>query len=79
MTGVDAQYRRIPDALGAAGVSQDFGETDLGGFTAPYQQAFSLTASSSEKNSFLAAYAGPAGWQSIRRGNRAPMPQRTSR
>jgi len=34
MTGVEAQYRRIPDALGAAGVSQDFGETDLGGFTA---------------------------------------------
>jgi opacity protein-like surface antigen len=34
MTGVEAQYRRVPNALGAAGVSQDFGETDLGGFTA---------------------------------------------
>ncbi len=31
---VDAQYRRVPNALGAAGVSKDFNETDLGGFTA---------------------------------------------
>jgi hypothetical protein len=30
----DAQYRRIPNALGAGGVSKDFKETDLGGFTA---------------------------------------------
>lgn len=30
----EAQYRRVPNALGAGGVSQDFGETDLGGFTA---------------------------------------------
>ena len=30
----EAQYRRVPDALGAGGVSKDFGETDLGGVTA---------------------------------------------
>lgn len=30
----EAQYRRVPNAIGAGGVSQDFGETDLGGFTA---------------------------------------------
>ena len=30
----EAQYRRVANALGAGGVSKDFGETDLGGFTA---------------------------------------------
>ena len=30
----EAQYRRVPNALGAGGVSRDFGDTDLGGFTA---------------------------------------------
>ncbi len=30
----EAQYRRVPDALGAGGVSKDFGESDLGGITA---------------------------------------------
>jgi hypothetical protein len=30
----EAQYRRIPNALGAGGVSKDFGESDLGGVTA---------------------------------------------
>ena len=30
----EAQYRRVPDALGAGGVSKDFHETDLGGVTA---------------------------------------------
>jgi hypothetical protein len=30
----EAQYRRVPNALGAGGVSKDFNETDLGGFTA---------------------------------------------
>lgn len=30
----EAQYRRVPKALGAGGVSKDFNETDLGGFTA---------------------------------------------
>ena len=29
-----SQYRRVPNALGAGGVSKDFGESDLGGFTA---------------------------------------------
>jgi hypothetical protein len=29
----DAQYRRVPNALGTGGVSKDFKETDLGGFT----------------------------------------------
>lgn len=32
--GFEAQYRGVPDALGTAGASQAFGETDLGGFTA---------------------------------------------
>jgi hypothetical protein len=30
----EVQYRRVPKALGAGGVSKDFGETDLGGVTA---------------------------------------------
>jgi hypothetical protein len=30
----EAQYRRVPKALGAGGASKDFNETDLGGFTA---------------------------------------------
>ena len=30
----EAQYRRVPNALGAGGVAKDFGETDLGGLTA---------------------------------------------
>ena len=30
----EAQYRRVPNALGAGGVSKDFNETDLGGVTA---------------------------------------------
>jgi hypothetical protein len=30
----EAQYRRVPNALGAGGVSKDFGESDLGGVTA---------------------------------------------
>ena len=29
--GVEAQYRGVPDALGDGGVSEDFGETNLGG------------------------------------------------
>ena len=32
--GFEAQYRGVPDAIGTAGASQAFGETDLGGFTA---------------------------------------------
>jgi opacity protein-like surface antigen len=30
--GAEVQYRLVPDALGEGGASQDFGETDLGGF-----------------------------------------------
>ena len=30
----EAQYRRVPNALGGGGVSKDFGDTDLGGVTA---------------------------------------------
>ena len=30
----EAQYRRVPNALGAGGASKDFNENDLGGFTA---------------------------------------------
>lgn len=30
----EVQYRRVPNALGAGGVSKDFGESDLGGVTA---------------------------------------------
>lgn len=30
----EVQYRRVPNAIGAGGVSKQFGETDLGGFTA---------------------------------------------
>ena len=30
----EVQYRRVPDALGAGGASKEFGESDLGGFTA---------------------------------------------
>jgi hypothetical protein len=33
IAGAEAQYRSIPDAIGAGGVSQAFDETDLGGFT----------------------------------------------
>jgi hypothetical protein len=29
----EAQYRRVPNALSAGGISTDFGESDLGGFT----------------------------------------------
>ena len=29
--GVEGQYRAVPDAIGAAGISQAFNETDLGG------------------------------------------------
>ena len=32
--GGEAQYRRIPNAIGTGGVSQGFGESDLGGVTA---------------------------------------------
>jgi hypothetical protein len=32
VAGVEAAYRIVPDALGAGGVSEQFGETDLGGF-----------------------------------------------
>jgi len=31
--GAEAQYRRVPDALGDGGVSKEFGDTDLGGAT----------------------------------------------
>lgn len=31
--GGEAQYRTVPDAIGEGGVSKDFDETDLGGFT----------------------------------------------
>lgn len=31
VAGVEGQYRVVPDAIGAAGVSQTFNETDLGG------------------------------------------------
>lgn len=31
--GGEAQYRSVPDAIGEGGVSQDFGEDDLGGVT----------------------------------------------
>ncbi len=31
--GIDAGYRWVPDALGENGVSQEFGDTDLGGAT----------------------------------------------
>ena len=31
MVGAEAQYRMVPDGLGQSGVSQAFGETDLGG------------------------------------------------
>jgi hypothetical protein len=30
----EVQYRRVPNAIGAGGVSKDFDENDLGGFTA---------------------------------------------
>lgn len=33
IAGVEAQYRRVPDAIGDGGVSGAFGETDLGGTT----------------------------------------------
>jgi hypothetical protein len=32
VAGVEAQYRGVPNAIGAAGVSQIYNETDLGGF-----------------------------------------------
>jgi hypothetical protein len=32
--GVEAQYRTVPDAIGTAGASEAFRETDLGGITA---------------------------------------------
>jgi hypothetical protein len=32
-TGVEVNYRWVPDALGEGGVSKEFGDTDLGGFT----------------------------------------------
>jgi len=34
IVGVEAQYRSVPNALGAAGVSQIYNETNLGGFAA---------------------------------------------
>jgi hypothetical protein len=37
----EAQFRRVPDALGAGGVSKDFGESDLGGITARITIGFS--------------------------------------
>ena len=37
----EAQYRRVPNALGAGGVSKDFNETDLGGVTARVSIGFS--------------------------------------
>jgi opacity protein-like surface antigen len=33
MVGGEAQYRSVPDAVGTGGVSRDFDETNLGGFT----------------------------------------------
>lgn len=36
----EAQYRTIPNALGAGGVSQDFNETNAGGFTARVMIAY---------------------------------------
>ncbi len=33
VVGAEAQYRSVPNAIGTAGVSQAFGETDLGGTT----------------------------------------------
>ena len=33
VAGVEALYRTVPDAIGAGGVSQVFGESDLGGVT----------------------------------------------
>lgn len=33
MVGGEAQFRSVPDAIGAGGVSRDFEETNLGGFT----------------------------------------------
>jgi opacity protein-like surface antigen len=34
LVGVEGQYRGLPHAIGTAPVSKDFGETNLGGFTA---------------------------------------------
>ena len=34
VAAAEAQYRRVPNALGAGGLSREFAETDLGGFTA---------------------------------------------
>ena len=33
IAGAEVQYRTVPDALGAGGVSEAFGDTDLGGVT----------------------------------------------
>lgn len=33
IAGAEVQYRRVPNALGAGGASEAFGETDLGGVT----------------------------------------------
>jgi len=33
MAGAEAQYRSVKNVIGTGGVSQDFGEKDLGGFT----------------------------------------------
>ena len=33
VAGAEAQYRSVHNIIGTAGVSQDFGEKDLGGFT----------------------------------------------
>jgi len=33
VVGVEAQFRGVPHAIGQSGVSQSFGETNLGGFT----------------------------------------------
>ena len=34
VVGVEAQFRGVPHAIGQTGISQSFGETNLGGFTA---------------------------------------------
>jgi opacity protein-like surface antigen len=34
VASAEGQYRRVPDAAGAGGVSKEFNETDLGGFSA---------------------------------------------
>jgi hypothetical protein len=38
----EAQYRLVPDAIGNAGVSKPYGETDLGGFVARVMVGYNL-------------------------------------